>query len=61
MLGEILTVDGPVQAPQPDDGVREQHLHPKLNDEPASGSSGGRDGQLSADFKHSGRMNQSNE
>jgi hypothetical protein len=30
MLGEILTVDGPVQAPEPDDGVGEQHLHTKL-------------------------------
>jgi hypothetical protein len=31
MLGKILTVDGPVQAPEPDDGVGQQHLHTKLD------------------------------
>ncbi len=30
MFGKILTVDGPVQAPEPDDGVGQEHLHPEL-------------------------------
>ncbi len=33
MFGKILTVDGPVQAPEPDDGVGQEHLHPELTED----------------------------
>ena len=32
MPGEVLIVDGPVQPPEPDDGVGQEHLHTKLQD-----------------------------
>ncbi len=50
MFGKILTVDGPVQAPEPDDGVWEEHLHPELTENRGHTKSGSTGGWAAAGF-----------